>query len=95
MNRIAFMAGAVCSLAFTASAAHADPNDYRENRANKVADCDKKLREAHSRREYREKAEECDRELAKFDREWAEKRREQYRDRRDNGGRRDYDDWDD
>ncbi|MDJ0641412.1 MAG: hypothetical protein QNJ15_01215 [Erythrobacter sp.] len=75
-----------------AGPAFADDDDYYENRANKVADCDKKLREAQSRREYYEKLEECDRELAKFDREWAEKRREERRKRRNE---RRYRDWDD
>jgi hypothetical protein len=80
MSRACLLFSAAALLAAIPGSARADPDDYRENRANKVADCKKKLREAQSRREYREKLEECDREIAKFDREWAEKR---YRSRRE------------
>ena len=89
MTRAFVLLSAAALLSAIPASASADPNDYRENRANKVADCKKKLREAQSRDEYREKAEECDRELAKFDREWAEKR---YRERRE---ARRYRDWND
>lgn len=55
----------------------ADPGDYRENyrekRWEKLEDCDKKLYEAKSRRDFNQKAAECDRELAKLD---GERRRE-------------------
>jgi septal ring factor EnvC (AmiA/AmiB activator) len=91
MIRAFCLSGAAALLSTIPVSASADPNDYRENRANKVADCEKKLDEAQSRSEFREKAEECDHEIAKFDREWAEKgnreARERIRSRR-------YSDWD-
>ena len=56
--RILGLGGPAALLALAAVPASADPNDYFENRANKVADCDKKLREAardrYKRRNYRD-----------------------------------------
>lgn len=82
MTRTFVLFSAAVLLSAIPASASTDPNDYRENRANKVADCKKKLREAQSQDEYLEKAEECDRELAKFDREWAEKRDRERREAR-------------
>ena len=79
----------------------ADPGDHWKKQWEKRADCDKKLYEAKSRRDFYQKADECNRELAKLDREqrkeaaksWREaekKWREHYR--YDEGP---YYDWDD
>lgn len=84
----------------TAAPAAADAGDQWKKQWEKRADCDKKLYEANSRRDFYKKAEECNRELAKLDREqrreaakeWREaekKWRERYR---DDGA---YYDWDD
>ena len=91
MIRAFALCGAAAVLAAIPASASADPNDYRENRANKVADCEKKLDEAQSRSEFRAKAEECEREIAKFDREWAEKG---FREARQRLRSRRYSDWD-
>ncbi len=67
---IAFSASA---LVLTNGPAVANPGDYlydyRKKHMETVADCDKKLDEAKDRREYRQKALERDRELAKLDHE--------------------------
>lgn len=88
--------------AFVASTpAAADPGDYAKKQWEKRADCDRKLFEAKSRKDFYKAAEECNRELAKLDYEqrreaaksWREaekKWRERWRG--DDGG---YYDWDD
>src|SRR3546814_15264604 len=79
-----------------AAPAAADPDDRWEKQMEKRAECDEKLYEAKSRRDFYKKADECNRELAKLDREqrreaakeWyeAEKKwRERQRDRRSGG----------
>ena len=89
------------ALMVTTAPANADPGDQWKKQWEKRADCGKKLYEAKSRREFHQKAAECNRELAKLDREqrkeaaksWREaekKWRERYRDY--DGG---YYDWDD
>lgn len=91
---------AASALAFGAPV-QADPGDHWKKHWEKRADCDKKLYEAKSRRDFYKKAEECNRELAKLEREqrreaikeWheAEKKwRERHR-----KFRGDYYDWDD
>ncbi|WP_447953386.1 hypothetical protein [Sphingopyxis chilensis] len=102
---IRFAAFGVSALLLSGVPAAADPGDYREDYRKKhwetVADCDKKLDEAKARREFRQKAFECDRELAKLDderrREAAKKRREaekKWRERHHDGPNDDYG-WDD
>jgi hypothetical protein len=49
--------------------ASADPDDHRKEQWEKRADCDKKLYEAKSRRDFYQKAAECNRELAKLNHE--------------------------
>ena len=82
-------------------AALADPGDKWEKQWEKRAECDEKLREAKSPREFYKKAAECNRELAKLNLEqrkdaakaWREaekKWRERFRD--DDSP---YYDWDD
>lgn len=81
-------------LAITATAiavpAAADPGDQWKKQWEKRAECDKKLYEANSRRDFYQKAAECNRELAKLNyeqrkeaaKEWREaekKWRERYR----------------
>lgn len=89
------------ALVMTAAPAHADPDDQWKKQWEKRADCDKKLYEAKSRRDFNQKAAECNRELAQLDREqrreaakeWREaekKWRERHREYRG-----DYYDWDD
>lgn len=100
-----FLGFSTAALMIVSTPVVADPGDYRENyrekRWEKIADCDKKLYEAKDRREFRQKATECNRELAKLDREarreaakeWREaekKWRDRHRDYDD-----DYYDWDD
>ena len=60
---------AAAAVIATASPANADPGDHWKKQWEKRADCDKKLYEAKSRREFYQKADECNRELAKLDRE--------------------------
>lgn len=80
---------AIAATAITVSAA-ADPGDHYKKRWEKQADCEKKLYEAKSRRDFHQKARECNRELRKLDyeqrqeaaKEWREaekKWRERYR----------------
>ena len=84
-----------------AAPASADPGNQWKKQWEKRAQCDKKLYEAKSRRDFYKKADECNRELAKLGREqrkeaaksWREaekKWREHYR--YDDGP---YYDWDD
>ena len=47
----------------------ADPGDYAKKQWEKRADCDKKLYEAKSARDFYKTAAECNRELAKLSRE--------------------------
>jgi len=92
--------GAAALVAASAPAA-ADPGDHWKKQWEKRADCDKKLYEAKSEREFYKKAAECNRELAKLSHEqrreaakaWREaekKWRERHREY--SGG---YYDWDD
>ena len=72
MNRIILAAAAAAAAALPLAiggAAHADPGDYAKKKWEKRADCEKKLSEADSRREFAKVAAECSRELAKLDRE--------------------------
>lgn len=83
--------GVAAALVVTAAPAVANPGDHWEKQWEKRAACDKKLYEAKSRRDFDKAADECNRELAKLDREqrreaakdWREaekKWRERYRD---------------
>ena len=92
---------AAAALVLLVAPASADPGDQWKTWWEKRAECDEKLSEAKSRRDFRQKAAECNRELAKLDGEqrrkaikaWreTEKRwRERHPD--DDGG---YHDWDD
>lgn len=87
--------------ALVAVPASADPGDHYKKQWEKRADCEKKLYEAKSRKDFYQKARECDRELAKLSheqrreaaKEWREsekKWRERHREYRG-----DYYDWDD
>lgn len=65
---------------FVASApASADPGDHRKKQWEKRADCDKKIYEAKSRRDFYQKAAECNRELAKLNREQQREAAKQWR----------------
>jgi hypothetical protein len=92
--------GAAALVAATSPAA-ADPGDRAEKQWQKRAECDRKLHEAKSRRDFRQKAAECNWELAKLDREqrreaakeWREAEKKwRERNRYHDGG---YYDWDD
>ena len=73
MKRIlsAAAAGLIGTFAL-AEPATADPGDHWKKQWEKRADCEKKLHEATSRRDFYKKAAECNRELAKLDREQRE-----------------------
>jgi hypothetical protein len=95
-----FSIGAGVLLAASAPAL-ADPRDHAKKLWEKRADCDKKLFEAKSRRDFYQKASECNRELAKLTREqrresakeWREAEKKwRERNRYYSGG---YYDWDD
>ena len=97
-----YVAASVAAIVVSTAPASADPGDYSKKQWEKRADCDKKLYEAKSRRDFNKAAAECNRELAKLDqeqrreaaKEWREaekKWRERYRDYDD----RPYYDWDD
>jgi hypothetical protein len=63
--------GAAAMVAASSPAA-ADPGDHAKKQWEKRADCDKKLYEAKSRRDFYKKAQECNRELAKLN--WEQRR---------------------
>ena len=81
MNRIVL---AVAAIALGAGPAAANPGDYRQvyrdKRVAMIADCDHKLDDAKGRREFLERAAQCDRELAKLA---EERRQEALKDRRE------------
>lgn len=93
----------ILALAATAISipAAADPGDYAKKQWEKRADCDKKLYEAKNRKDFYKAAEECNRELAKLDREqrheaaksWREAEKKWREQQRYHGGS--YYDWDD
>lgn len=93
-------AGLVASLTPSAPAA-ADPGDHWKKQWEKRADCDKKLYEAKSRRDFYKTANECNRELAKLDREQRREAAKEWREaekkwrERHREWRGDYYDWDD
>ena len=93
MKLITLAAGLAAPFAFGGTAL-ADPGDQWKKQWEKRAECDKKLAEAKSAREFRHKLAECNRELAKLDRKqreeaakawreaekkWRERSREYYR----------------
>lgn len=95
------MIAAGVAVATIAAPAAADPGDHWKKQWEKRAECEKKLYESNSRRDFYKKAAECNRELAKLNHEqrreaakaWREaekKWRERHREYR--GG---YYDWDD
>ena len=104
MKRILFTAAAAALAAPLAigGAAQADPGDHMDKQWEKRAECDEKLTEAKSRRDFYKKAEECNRELAKLDREqrreaakaWREAEKKWHERQRERWDGRYYD-WDD
>ena len=94
------VSGAAASI-WAAAPATADPGDQWKKQWEKRADCDKTLYEAKSRRDFYQKAAECNRELAKLDQEqrresaksWREAEKK-WRDRH-RGYDGPYYDWDD
>jgi hypothetical protein len=82
--------------------ASADPGDHAKKQWERRADCEKKLYEAKSPRDFHKQAAECDRELAKLDAEqrkeaakaWR-KADEKWRERHHQWADRPYYDWDD
>ena len=103
MTRILLTAAAAALIAPLALAqpANADPGDQWKKQWEKRAECDKKLYEAKSRRDFYKKAAECNRELAKLSHEqrreaakhWREAEKKwRERHRGDYGA---YYDWDD
>ena len=94
MKRIMLAAAAGLAAPFAiGGAAMADPGDYAKKQWEKRADCEKKLYEAKSPREFTKQAAECNRELAKLNTEqrketakawreaekkWRERQREYY-----------------
>jgi hypothetical protein len=57
------------ALTLATSPVAADPGDHWKKQWEKHKDCKKKLHEAKSRRDFYQKADECNRELAKLDHE--------------------------
>ena len=102
MKRIALAAAAAVAPFAIGGAAMADPGDHWKKQWEKRADCDKKLYEAKSRREFYEKAAECNRELAKLNQEqrreaakaWREAEKK-WRERHREYGYYPYYNWDD
>lgn len=86
----------------TAAPAAADPGDQWKKQWEKRAECDKKLYEANSRRDFYKKAAECNRELAKLNDEqrreaakaWREAEKK-WRERHRQWADYPYYDWDD
>ena len=93
MKRIILAAAGLAAPFAIGGAAMADPGDYAKKQWEKRADCEKKLYEAKSPWEFRKKAADCNRELAKLSREqrkealkawresekkWRERQREYY-----------------
>ena len=67
MKLIALAAAGLIAPFAIAGAASADPGDQWKKQLEKRAECDRKLAEARSPRDFYKKAEECNRELAKLD----------------------------
>ena len=63
------LTAASAGLLVTAAPASADPGDQWKKHWEKRAECDKKLHETNSRRDFYRKAAECNRELAKLNQE--------------------------
>lgn len=86
---------------FAGTTAADDRGEYGKKQWEKRVDCDKKLSEAKSRRDFYKTAEECNRELAKLSeeqrREAAKEWRESEKKWRERSGDRSerYYDWDD
>lgn len=102
MTRMMFSAAAAAMASVSlAGAAQADPGDRYEKQWEKRAECDKKLYEAKSRRDFYKKANECNRELAKLSREQRREAAKEWREaekkwrERHREWRGDYYDWDD
>lgn len=91
----------VAALVAASAPGAADPGDGWKKQWEKRADCDKKLYEAKSRREFYQKAAECNRELAKLNREQRREAAKEWREaeKKWREGHRYYDggyyDWDD
>ena len=91
---------AAAALIVVAAPASADPHDHMKKQWEKRADCDKKLYEAKSRREFYKKAAECNRELAKLNQEQRREAAKEWREAEKKWRERDrydgpYYDWDD
>ena len=108
MKRIilAAVAAALAAPFAIGGAAMADPGDKWEKQWEKRAECDRKLARAKSPRDFYKKAAECNRELAKLNREqrkdalkaWREAEKDWRKRQRDYAGpyyEWDDDDWDD
>ena len=67
MRRIMLAAAAATAAFALGGTAKADPGDQWKKQWEKRAECDKKLAEAKSPRDFYKKAAECNRELAKLD----------------------------
>lgn len=95
------LAVTVAAFVITAAPAAADPGDQWKKQWEKRADCEKKLYEANSRRDFYKQADECNRELAKLDREQRREAAKEWREaeKKWRARYRDYDgsyyDWDD
>ena len=101
MKRI-LLAAAVAAAPFAiGGAASADPGDQGKKQWEKRAECDRKLAEAKSPRDFYKKADECNRELAKLGQKqrkeaakaWREAEKKWIERQREWNGR--YYDWDD
>ena len=102
MKRILLTAAAAGLMAPFAigGAATADPGEFGKKQWEKRADCDKKLAEAKSARDFRKTVAECNRELAKLSWEQRQEAAKAWRETEKNWSERQRDsyyggDWDD
>lgn len=91
---------AAAALIVIAAPASADPGDQWKEQWEKRAECDKKLYEAKSQRDFYQKAEECNRELAKLNHEQRKEASKEWREAEKKWRERNrydgpYYDWDD
>lgn len=102
MKRILLAAAVAAAPLAIGGAASADPGDHWKKQWEKRAECEEKLFEAKSPREFQKKAAECNRELAKLTQEqrkeaakaWREAEKK-WRERQDDAWDGRYYDWDD
>ena len=94
MKRIILAAALAAAPFAIPAAASPDPGDHAKKVWEKRADCDKKLFEAKSRRDFYRQAAECNRELAKLGREQRKEAAKAWRDAEKKWHERSRERWD-